>query len=1548
MTHALKTRTPRRRAQPFPIVGIGASAGGLEAFTQLLRHLAPETGMALVLVQHLDPLHASELTRLLARTSTLPTQEVTHNLRVQPNQVYVIPPNMNLGIVKGVLKLEPRPAGRQPHHAIDFFFESLAHDQHERAIGVVLSGTATDGTLGLEAIKAEGGITFAQDESAKYDSMPHSAIAAGCVDFVLAPEHIAQELERIAKHPYLIGTDGNTADSASDTLTLGITRRPGDAPATVPISADTAPALETTGARTPAARGDPRADEGFDKILLLLRNHAGVDFALYKSNTVQRRIARRMLLSKHDLPGYIKFLRGNAVEIATLFSDLLISVTSFFRNPEAFNVLKRVVFPELLKRRSATPIRVWVLGCSTGQEAYSVSMAFAELVEGMPRPPMLQIFATDLNEALLDKARAGLYPSNLVAGLSPERLRRFFLEEAGGYRVIKSLRAMVIFARQNLMTDPPFSRVDLICCRNLLIYLEPALQKKALAGFHYALKPDGFLFLGNSESVGEFAGRFEPVDKRHKIFAKKSTGIPASPQRAYRSEMLAPPPRPSISRPALPEALRTELSAQREVDRILVNEFAPPGVLINADLQILQFRGPTSAYLMPPRGKASFDVLKMAREGLLLPLRAAINKAKKEQTTVRKENVRVLENGSARKITVLVTPLKNLRERCYLVLFEEALRRTASEGELVRRVDANANAERPAQQSLRQRLQDSERELAETRDYLQAMQEQYDASNEELQASSEEAQSANEELQSINEELESSKEELESANEELTTVNEEMINRNDELLRVTGDLNNLHESIHTAILVLRRDLTIRTFTPLAARGFNLLASDVGRRLKGIGLNLQFPPSEASAAVGTTFAPAFDLENFVQKVIDTGSVRECEVQDAQGHWYALRVRPYLSLDNKLDGAVLALVDIDALKRNAKIVVAARNYAEAIVAAMPNPLLVLDAELRIQTANEAYYRSFATNSQETVGRLLYDLSDGQWDLPALHTLLADESPRDDLFQNVEVTREFQRIGLRHLLLNTRQINTDAGPPNLILLIIEDITERSKITAALLASEVSLREAGERFRLLAETIPQKVFTTNASGESDYFNGQWMEYSGRSFEQLATLGWTECIHPDDLAENLRAWWHSIATAEPFYSEHRIRRADGAYRWHSCRAAPLKSAAGDVLMWAGLNADIQDSKEADQRKDEFLAMLGHELRNPLAPISNALQILRQTDLTHDSGRAALDMVQRQVTHLARLVDDLLDVGRISQGKIVLHLERVELTLILQQSADALRSYCEQMGQTLSVNLPSAPIYLNADPTRLAQIVGNLLNNATKYSERGQRIELIVACENMQAVIRVRDTGIGIAADQLPRIFELFAQVDSSLHRAQGGLGIGLTLAKNLVEIHGGTLEALSAGLNHGAEFIVRLPISSDPPLTTLAADAPQAAPARRRILVVDDNADAANSLSLLLSLSGHEVHTAYDGIEAVAAAAKLQPAVILLDIGLPKLNGLEAARQIRQQPGGQAMVLVALTGWSQEEDKRRSEEAGFDFHLIKPVDLAALEAILGSIHSRGSLAGAE
>ena len=1309
------TKTPRQSKPtlPFPIVGVGASAGGLEAFTQLLKHLPTDTGMGLVLVQHLDPTHESELTRILARATTMPTVEVTHNLRVEPNHVHVIPPNVNMAIVNGVLELSPRPPGRTPHHPIDVFLESLAQDQRERAIGVILSGTATDGTLGLDAVKAEGGITFAQDESAKYDSMPRSAVAAGCVDFVLSPENIAKELARIAKHPYVIGSanDPITPDSsragagaAGEDERETSTAHQDDATA-LPSGGHGTPAVGAKQARAEAKRGHSRPeDDGFKKTLLLLRNHCGVDFSLYKSTTIQRRIARRMVFSKHNgFADYATFLRGNVKELDTLFSDVLISVTSFFRNPEAFDVLKRAIFPRLVKQRSDAVVRVWVLGCSTGQEAYSIGIAFSEFAEHVPRAPKLQIFATDLNDTLLEKARAGLYAKSLAVDISPERLRRFFVEEGGGYRVIKPLRQSIVFARQNLISDPPFSRMDLICCRNVLIYLEPTLQKKALSAFHYALKPEGFLFLGASESVGEYTTLFESVDKKQKIFSKKPVATPPQDRTSLLTHSTAVKRRPIALRPALEEGLRTELSAQREADRLMVNEFAPPGVLINAELQIIQFRGSTSAYLVPPRGKASFDVLKMAREGLMLPLRAAINKATKENKSVRRDNVRVDQDGSARTVNVQVIPLRNLKERCYLILFEEVAR-SAGEGvagrpRRVRSADAMTGAsentlapsrasrgagENPGARALRQRLAESEREHAETRDYLQAIQEQHDAANEELQASSEEAQSANEELQSINEELETSKEELESTNEELTTVNEEMANRNAELSRLTADLKNLHVSIHTAILVLGRDLTIRHFTPLAEKAFNLLATDVGRPFSAIRHNLLEPPDESERVRGGSSARPLDLEALIREVIDTVSVREREVQDQQGCWFSLRVRPYMTLDNRIDGAVLALVAIDALKRSQ--------------------------------------------------------------------------------------------------------------------------------------------------------------------------------------------------------------------------------------------------------------QEVKEAGRRKDEFLAMLAHELRTPLAPIRNALYILERRGGDAETSTRAIDMLQRQVGQVVRLVDDLLDVSRISQGKITLQRERIDLASILNHAVEAAQPYSQNANQKLTVTLPPQPIYLNADPTRLVQIVGNLLNNACKFTGTGGAIRLAAERECTQLVIRVQDSGIGIAADQLPHIFEMFMQVDTSLARTRGGLGLGLALARRLVEMHGGTIEAHSEGLGRGAEFVVRLPVLIEPPAPLAAADIKQAASVPRRILVVDDNLDAVNSLAMVLTLSGHDVHIAHDGIEAVDAAAKLQPDMILLDIGLPKLDGYEACRRIRQQQGDKRVLLVALTGWGQEEDKRRSQEAGFDLHLVKPAEPSALERLLDSV----------
>ena len=528
--------------------------------------------------------------------------------------------------------------------------------------------------------------------------MPRSAVGAGCVDLVLSPADIAKELARIARHPYVAGQPFDFLTRAEDDRAEATaheddgTPLPSGGHGTPPTQAKQVHAEAEGDGEGAAAKGADVALDGYRRIVLLLRNHSGVDFSLYKSNTIQRRITRRLVLSKLETLGdYAGFLRGNVKELDALYSDVLISVTSFFRNPEMFDVLQREVLPKLINQPGDDPIRVWVLGCSTGQEAYSIAMTFVEAAEKEPRMRKLQVFATDLNDTLLDKARLGLYAKSLADDLTPQRLRRFFIEEQGGYRICRMLREMVVFARQNLIADTPFSRMDLVSCRNLLIYLEPSLQKKAMPTFHYALKHGGFLLLGASESIGGFTDLFETVDKKHKIYSKKPAPTLALhlPLKREHDEHAAPGrqsplPKRQPGAPEPPEGFRGEHHAQREADRITVSQFAPPGVLVNAELQVLQFRGPTGAYLEPPTGKASFDVLKMAREGLMLPLRAAINQAKKENKTARRDNVRLKQNGKTRTVHLEVIPLKNLSERCFLILFEEAEK--ASGGESTPRV----------------------------------------------------------------------------------------------------------------------------------------------------------------------------------------------------------------------------------------------------------------------------------------------------------------------------------------------------------------------------------------------------------------------------------------------------------------------------------------------------------------------------------------------------------------------------------------------------------------------------------------------------------------------------------------------------------------------------------------------------------------------------------------------------------------------------------------------------------------------------------------------
>ncbi|HEV2425482.1 MAG TPA: chemotaxis protein CheB [Terriglobia bacterium] len=890
-------------SEVFPIVGIGASAGGLEAFTQLISHMPDHPGMALVLIQHLAPQHESALTGLLARTTRIPVSQVKDAMPVERDRIYVIPPNTNMAIQSGRLYLVPRTPDIQ-HLPIDHFLRSLAEELGSRAIGVILSGTASDGTLGLQAIKSEGGITFAQDtKSAKYGDMPRNAVASGCVDFVLSPEAIARELVRIAQHPYL-----QQVRAAEEAVEL------------------------------PAG-----AEEKLVRIFVLLRAASGVDFANYKHTTIKRRIKRRMVLHKlQELKDYVTFLEANRPELDALYQDILIHVTGFFRDPQVFEALKARVFPVLMRdRRPGVPVRIWVPGCSTGEEAYSIGIALMEFLGDRANAQEIQFFATDISETSLEKARSGLYLENVTAEVSAERLRRFFVKTSRGYQVIKSVRDMFVFARQDVAKDPPFSRLDLISCRNLLIYLGAVLQKKVIPVFYYALKPAGFLLLGTSETIGSFADHFALIDKKNKIYAKKPSAM-RLPTTFARSDYEAErQPLPRVS----PDVAAVSFDVQKEAERVLLAKFAPAGVIVNSDLEIIQFRGRTGPYLEASPGQASLNLSKMAREGLLVDLRGALQKAKKNDTPVKKQAIEVRSNGGLHQVDLEIIPLRGLApgERYYLVLFQESP--PAAPVELPRK----AGKARPLiERAAVRQVALLRHELAQTKSTLQSVIEEQDTTNEELKSANEEILSSNEELQSTNEELETAKEELQSSNEELTTLNEELQNRNLELSVAHNDMLNLLASVSIPILMLGNDLRIRRFTPQAEKLLNLIPSDVGRPLSDIKRNFDLPGMDA----------------MITDSIDSVTVKEREVQDRQGRWYTMRVRPYRTSENKLDGAVINWIDVTALK--ASLEQSEERFRLLVDTMQDYAIIMLDPEGRVNSWNSGAQRIFGFHASEIIGQ------------------------------------------------------------------------------------------------------------------------------------------------------------------------------------------------------------------------------------------------------------------------------------------------------------------------------------------------------------------------------------------------------------------------------------------------------------------------------------------------------------------------------------------------------------------------------------------------------
>jgi len=846
---------PRR----LPVVGIGASAGGLEAASSFFNEVPSHLGMAYVVVLHLDPARESKLSEILARTTPMPVLQVQDGMRVEPDHVYVIPPNCEMTIEHWVLHLQEREPHRSVNTTIDTFFRSLAAGHGSDAIGVILSGTASDGTLGLAAIKGEAGITFAQEpSSAKYDGMPASAIASGCVDFILTPGKIAKEIARIRQHPYIADAVFRDGHHEND-------------------------------------------DSEMESIFRLLRRSTTVDFTGYKSPTIARRIQRRMALHKiNGLSEYGVMLHREPAEVLALYHDLLINVTSFFRNPEAFAALRQVVYPAILQARTSAsgPVRIWVPGCSTGEETYSHAMSLVEFLGEERADIPIQVFGTDLSERAIQTARAGVYKENIEADVQPGRLRRFFYKADGGYQIRKTIRDLCIFSTQNVFNDPPFSRMDLVSCRNVMIYLGQSLQKRVIPIFHYALNPTGFLMLGSTEGLlGAGSELFEMTDKKQKIFRKRLVSSPVSFGFSIGKQEQASSGSQSIAPPKPQETLKIPLELQREADRLLLARYVPPAVLINEHLEILQTRGRTASFLELPSGKASLNLLKMARPGLLFELQGAIDEARKQGFEARRQHVRV-EDEQIKTVAIRVIPFKvpTQTQYSFLIVFESES--TAQDGSAAGGLTPMPPAEMildPAHVAehspLGQQIVQLRQELAATREYLQSIIESQEGTNEELQSANEEIQSGNEELQSTNEELQTSKEELESANEELHTVNEEMQHRNELLTQLNNDLTNLLYSVSLPIVMVGSDLSVRRFTPQAAAMLGLTSSDIGRPIPRLRLKLDMG----------------SLEQNMLDVIQQVQSQQLQVQDNEGKWCVLRIVPYRTMDNRIDGVVLSVMN-----------------------------------------------------------------------------------------------------------------------------------------------------------------------------------------------------------------------------------------------------------------------------------------------------------------------------------------------------------------------------------------------------------------------------------------------------------------------------------------------------------------------------------------------------------------------------------------------------------------------------------------------------------------
>jgi two-component system CheB/CheR fusion protein len=1329
-------------APPQFVVGIGASAGGLDPLVRFFDNLPKATGMAFVIVQHLSPDFKSLMDELLARHTLLPIHLVEDGMPVEADHVYLIPAKKEMIISGGRLLLSERDRQQELTLPIDVFFRSLAQDCGSGAIAIVFSGGGSDGSRGIRHVSDAGGLVLAQDlESAQFDGMPKAAVETGVVHHTLPP----QEMPRV----------------------LLDHRR--DRTGAVPIAIE-------------EERPEPR---GLAAVYRVLETEFGINFNHYKPSTVTRRIERRLALAQSpNIDEYLARLRSERGELDALYRDLLIGVTRFFRDPEAFDLLEQRILPELLTREPRnTPIRFWVAGCATGEEAYSLAILLQDLMAIHGERPV-KIFATDVHRGSLERAALGVYEEDAVSNVSSERLSRYFTQCGSTYQVVPELRQMIVFAQHNVISDAPFTRIDLITCRNLLIYLQPAAQQRVLSFFHFALNQNGVLFIGPSESLGPVADGFDIVDKHWQLYRK--AGEVRTPvdvrQRPARVTHDGRASTPHVLPPA-----RHSLGQLLSVYDALLEEAMPPSLIVNDGGELVHVMGGAARFLRVRDGRQSLNVQDLVDAELKMILAGGIKRALTERARVVFNGVRAQGDDQVYRVTIRPIGARPTGMRHLVVSFESYESDRSPAGAPPIHIDVD--------QVSQQQLAALEAELGTTKESLQAAIEQLEASNEELQASNEELQSSNEELQSTNEELQ-------SVNEELYTVNAEYQRKIAELTELTNDMDNLLASTEVGTIFLDSQLRIRKFTPQVAGTFGLLPHDVGRPIETFAHKMHYP----------------ELVTDLRRVLSSGQPIERDLVDPPGRSFFLRLLPYRA-KGVVDGVVLTLIDVSGLKAAEDALFHERYLLNSLLRTVPDAIYFKDNRGRFIRFNHAMAaRLGLADPADVIGKTAFDLPD-QATAMALH--------RED--------------------------------------------------------EAVLR----------------------SGQAQHYR-----------------------------------------LEP------RKTRDGSEGWDMVTRLPLvdrdNAIVGVIAIFRDVTEQVRAKAKIDEevrRRDQFLAMLSHELRNPLGAMVTATAMLKSAASESSIRARTVSVLERQSRQMARLLDDLLEASRVTQNKIELRRRVVDLRLIADEAADAVRSQMEDKGLTFTVDLDPEPLWVHGDSARLQQVQINLLSNAAKYTHRGGEVSLLVRQEANGAVIRVKDNGNGISRQMLDSVFDLFVQGPHTLDHSNGGLGVGLTLVRALVEMHGGTVNAHSDGEGAGSEFAVRLPLTT---LTepAFAQDAPTFSAARlsvpiagTTVVIVEDNEDSREMLCAMLTHAGLVCHDAPDGVTGLQLIDDVSPAVVLLDVGLPGIDGLEVARRIRANPRHAGVRLIALTGYGQTADRVATAQAGFDHHLVKPVDPSELLALLAQPH---------